>query len=1055
MAGIRKLEHAVRLGSAFRLKKAGRGRVRCHAGAQSFQAGSPLDMKLRMSPRCFLAILTGLLAALRVVAQTPEWIWGPSAGNNETRHFRTTFEAPAGAGKATLLVAADNSAEVKIDGKAAASSTDWSHPTMAKVEPAPAAGRHTLEVTAHNDDGAAGLLVVLEFAVKGRVVRVVSNPAWETSSDGSSGWVAATSLGKVGVQPWGEVLQSAKATPAEDIKVLPGFKVELIRNSELGEGSWVSMTIDPKGRLIISPQGSEPMLRVTLDGDGKVAKLEPLKTPVTGAMGLLYANDALYVNGVGPEGYHLYRLTDTDGDDQFDKVELLRRWQSSGSDGGNGEHGAHGIVKGPDGKLYIVCGNFIDVPKDVAPNSPVRNYADDTVLPRMEDGNGFGAGRQPPGGFVLRVDRDGKNAELFAAGQRNTYDIAFSPQGELFGFDSDMEWDWGTPWYRPIRIYHIVSGADQGFREGSGKWPEYYQDSLPAVVNVGIGSPTGVRFGTGAKFPARYQRALYAMDWTYGRIIAVHLKQKGASYTGNFETLLRGKPLNLTDFEIGRDGAMYFTTGGRGTQSGLYRVTWVGADDTTPAAPEDISGTLIEARRAIEGFHGRPLSGGDKTAADIFPGTYDALFQALASDDRHIRYAARLALESQPVAEWRGRALAEQDAFAGLTASLAIARVGTAEDNVAMLKNLLRPPMDGLDAPHFLLELRVLETSFARHGIPDAVRPLAIERLGKQFPARTFPANRELVQLLVALGAPDVVQKALALRDSALTQEEQLLYQVALRKAKTGWTPDDRKRYFAWFSNRKPPVNGVGYPVASGDHPFQFKKWFQDVDLQANNGASYNNFISHLRSEVVESLPDNDKGELALWITGAAFKQAAAPAAPAAPKAQRKMVREWKTPDLQPALPSVAKGRDYSRGKSAFTDAQCVTCHRFNGEGGAIGPDLTGVGARYSPADILTSILEPSAVISEQYAAQTFTLKNGDDVSGRLLEEDGDALVVLTDPLAGRKTVLKKGDVASRAISKISPMPEGLVNTFERDEILDLIAYLLSEGRPEAANFRP
>ena len=128
----------------------------------------------------------------------------------------------------------------------------------------------------------------------------------------------------------------------------------------------------------------------------------------------------------------------------------------------------------------------MDLPEDLQATSPHRNYADDRVLPRAEDGNGFGAGKKPPGGFVCRMDPDGKNAELFASGQRNTYDIAFNTDGELFGFDSDMEWDWGAPWYRPTRAYHVVSGGDQGFREGSGKWPEYYPDSLPAAVNSSL-----------------------------------------------------------------------------------------------------------------------------------------------------------------------------------------------------------------------------------------------------------------------------------------------------------------------------------------------------------------------------------------------------------------------------------------------------------------------------------------------------------------------------------------------------------------------------------------
>src|ERR1041385_6480090 len=162
------------------------------------------------------------------------------------------------------------------------------------------------------------------------------------------------------------------------------------------------------------------------------------------------------------------------------------------------------------------------------------------------------------------------------AGFRNAYDFDFSPEGELFTFDSDMEWDWGLPWYRPTRINHCVLGAEFGWRSGSADWPDYYADSLPATVDIGIGSPTGVKFGTKSKFPEKYRKAFFIFDWSYGRIFAVHMKPNGASYSAEYEVFLKGKPLNLTDLEFGKDGAMYFITGGRGTQSGLYRLTYVG-----------------------------------------------------------------------------------------------------------------------------------------------------------------------------------------------------------------------------------------------------------------------------------------------------------------------------------------------------------------------------------------------------------------------------------------------------------------------------------------------
>ena len=231
------------------------------------------------------------------------------------------------------------------------------------------------------------------------------------------------------------------ATAADKLAVLPGFNVELLRSAQVGEGSWVSMAVDAKSRLIISPQeGVGNILRISLSKAGQVEKVEKIAQPVGSAMGLLYAFDSLYVNGRGPQGLGLYRLRDTTGSDEFDELKLLRKIE-----GAAGEHGSHGLALGPDKMLYLVNGNFTKLPADLSAHTPHKNYADDLLLGRMEDGNGFGAGNKPPGGHILRMDAEAKVCELFAAGQRNDYDIAFSADGELFGFDSDMEWDWGMP----------------------------------------------------------------------------------------------------------------------------------------------------------------------------------------------------------------------------------------------------------------------------------------------------------------------------------------------------------------------------------------------------------------------------------------------------------------------------------------------------------------------------------------------------------------------------------------------------------------------------------
>ena len=551
-------------------------------------------------------------------AQTPEWIWHDNKGrepaDNEVTYFRKSFALKSAPQKATLIAACDNQAIVYLNGKQVLKNPEWNHATRANVRRDLKEGENILAALGKNESGDAAFILKLEVTfADGTQQTIVSDTswlasqkevaAWQTAAFNAADWTKPVSRGKLGVAPWGDVMAPPAATPAESLTLLPGFKVELLRSSQ-NEGSWVAMAIDPKGRLIISPQeGRNNMLRVTLNPAGQVDKIETINLPVGSAMGLLYAFDSLYVSGGGPDGLALYRLKDTDNDDTFDKVELLKKF-----DGAGGEHGSHAIVLGPDKMLYYIHGNFVKVPSDISPASPHRNYAEDTLLPRGEDGNGFGVGIKPPGGFIVRGDPEGKHWELVAAGMRNTYDFDFNPDGEMFGFDSDMEWDWGMPWYRPTRIYHLVSGGDYGFREGTAKYPRYYPDIFPPAYDIGIGSPTGVKFGTNAKFPAKYQKALYAMDWSYGRIFAVHLQPDGASYSATTETFVRGKPLNVTDLEFGKDGAMYFTTGGRGTQSGLYRVTHTGGADTAPVAKSPANSKDAEARairHKLKTFHGK------------------------------------------------------------------------------------------------------------------------------------------------------------------------------------------------------------------------------------------------------------------------------------------------------------------------------------------------------------------------------------------------------------------------------------------------------------------
>jgi putative heme-binding domain-containing protein len=825
---------------------------------------------------------------------------------------------------------------------------------------------------------------------------------------------------------------------AQEIQTLPGFKVEtVIKADKEKHGTWISMAWDDKGRILLAGARKEPITRLTLE-NGKVTKDEQLKIPLSECMGMLYAFGNLYIDGNDGKIFGLWRCK-PDGNDGWSKPELLHEWPR-----GAGDHGAHAIVLSPDKKsLFIVCGNFTGVPEQLAPTSPHKNFADDLVLPRAEDGNGFGAGNKPPGGFIVKTDPDAKHFELFAAGFRNTYDIGFNPDGELFLFDSDMEWDWGTAWYRPIRVIHAVSGGDYGFREGTGKWPAYYPDSLPPAVDIGLGSPTGVISGAGAKFPAKYQKAFYVLDWTYGRLIAAHLKPHGSSYTAEWENFIAPKglhsdsgktPLNLTDALIGSDGAMYFSIGGRGTQSYLFRVTYTGSESTAPADLHDAAGAdQREIRHQLEAFHGHENPAAVQTA-----------WKYLGSSDRFLRYAARIAIESQPVVQWKDKALSETDAQASLTALLAVARLGSNEDQPALFKALARMPIAALTPEQQLEKLRVIEVSIARHGKPTTeVAASVIHDLDPFFPGKTFELNRELSQILLALDAPGAVAKTVGLLNSARYQEEQTAYILALRTIKNGWTNDLRREYFAWWAKDH----------SLAQHPAYVLKWFEEAGRPYGDGASFHNFIAHLHDDAEETLTPQEHKSLKDVL--AAF--VAKPGKPRKGKAAgpTKFVKEWKMADLEPVLAQASHGRNFERGQALFEDAaQCLACHKFGSEGGSVGPDLTAVSSRFNRHDILESIILPSKVISDQYANMKVRFKEGGGVIGRIVEETNDHIIVQPSMLSPEKVTVSKADIANREVSTISPMPEGLVNNLTKADILDLLAYVESGGKKDHPDFR-
>lgn len=1019
----------------------------------------------------------------------PEWIWG--GRGDAPCLLKTTFAG--GVRAAWLKATCDNEMKLFLNGRPIGESREWEAPLEINLQGHLRPGDNELVAEVRNRGGDVGFLakLVLELPDGSRRY-IVSNSAWQGATRRApEEWSPARSIAPHGAAPWGDVLARSSrlrvSVPRDDFEVRPGFQVERLFTVPKEQlGSWVCLTVDPKGRLIASDQGDKGLCRITPPPAGPGSReegrgnresretvVEKLNLNITAAQGLLFAFGHLYISVNGGPGSGLYRAKYDEMADTFGPVEKLKEFR------GGGEHGPHALRLSPDGQsLYVIAGNHTKPPFDpILSGEPqtmggirtsvltatlpegmssriLPNWDEDLLLPRVWDARGHARGILAPGGWIAKTDPEGKTWEIISVGYRNPYDMAFNADGELFAYDADMEWDMGMPWYRPTRVVHATSGSEFGWRSGSGKWPTYYLDSLPPVVDIGPGSPVGVEFGYGAKFPAKYQQALYLADWTFGTIYAVHLSPQGSTYVGEKEEFLARNALPLTDLVIGRDGAMYFTIGGRGTQSELFRVTYVGEEATTPVDARDATMANARAeRRRIEELHsGLTLEAGILQRGDDLAAAYEAL----GSPDRFLRYAARIAFEQMCRGLTRlpeGIEFAQHIRSPGDLAQFAtvIARVGLTDLRPEMLRAMREAELPAFSERETLDYLRALSLLFIRLGPPDEVtRQAFIAKLEPLYPSESAALNRELVQMLVFLESPTIVAKAIATLaqpapqatftaiDPVLARNqgyggtiaemlanqpdvERIWTAFVLRNAQTGWTLDLKKRFFQFLSDAR----------------------------QWKGGASYQGFLTFIDAAVWEATPEKER----LAIEGAGVRKPFL--LPELPK-PKGPGHNWTIEEvLAKANGALDRGRDFKNGERTYAAARCIVCHRFAGDGGATGPDLTQLAGRFNLKDLTESILDPSKVVSDQYRATTVVTSGGKVYTGRVLNETDQAVTMLIDPEDASKVLeIPRSEIDDMRPAAVSLMPADLLKPLNDDEVLDLLAYLLSRGDPGHPMFR-
>jgi putative heme-binding domain-containing protein len=338
-------------------------------------------------------------------------------------------------------------------------------------------------------------------------------------------------------------------------------------------------------------------------------------------------------------------------------------------------------------------------------------------------------------------------------------------------------------------------------------------------------------------------------------------------------------------------------------------------------------------------------------------------------------------------------------------------------------------------------------------GKPEgAVNNQVVTYLDAHYPAASNELNRVLSKVLVYIGAPGSVEKTMTLLANAkddpmektvsassdlimrnpqygldiarmlanVPPAQQTYYATVLSEAASGWTPALQEQYFKWFAKAFTYKGGVSY---IGFIDKARKK------ALAHTSADKTNYYDTLSGGALLTESGNDLAD----------------------RPQPKGPGKWRSKEEALAIDVESlTNRDFVNGKNMYAASLCSSCHTMKGEGGNIGPDLTQVGTRFTPKDILVHTVDPNKEVSDQYAATVFTLKDGSSVVGRLINEEDGKYFVSQNPFSPQTLrELAKADVLSTKLSKVSLMLPGLTNRLNDEEVKDLIAYLVSGGNKD------
>ncbi|MEO7317599.1 MAG: PVC-type heme-binding CxxCH protein [Chthoniobacteraceae bacterium] len=863
-------------------------------------------------------------------------------------------------------------------------------------------------------------------------------------------------------------------------EVPAGFEAKLFAKEPL-VGNPGAMAFDGRGRLFVgmgpqyrNPKPETPGDRVVIlldaDGDGVADKTKDFATGLNSIQGLAWHGRDLWIANA-PD---LTIARDLDGDDEAD--EYVRVY----TDLGNLEHALHGLIWGPDGKIYMTKGNSkgLTLPVHLAPK-PFRDLwgvsapdgAPDFPPPQtFKKGEYQHAYHDPDddwgreGGF-LRCDDMGANLEIVSRGLRNPFDIVFDSGFNWLGTDNDQ--------HEGDRIVMPFAGAHFGWGQGwSAHWTgERNPPTVPVSGPLFDGSSTGVVFYDAPQFPPEWRGVWLMNDYERKRTFAYRARWDGALMQPEGgawkEFVAAGRALfRPTDMEIGPDGALWILSWGkqynrpqklvRGLlgkteelEGRVFRIVWKDApllnwrtakrerpidswsfaelaEDLGSHVPiwrVDAQEELLRRGPAVKSELLRLLATPELpqaretwalwTLGRMGDAALDEDFAAMSGAlNRRIQalriLAHRARTFSRPLPKIVAAALRDPEPRIRFEAVQAV-RQAHAVPFVEELKSLASAETDRLTFYAAWGALRDLAGADALHAL------LADPRGG---------VRRAALLALADLGQlrPEV---ATALISDAATSEIAALW-LAKRSGNPFITFEPQPGEFerevtVWLTPGVKPSE-IRYTL-DGSTPTEQSPVFPEstsIVLRATTTVKAALFVEN------KLIGDP--------ATAVFSKQTGTPAAPLAlaPRAH---------PTTAAETLAALKSAHPERGRALFSAASCATCHRAGALGRAFGPDLSNIGERNDPEQLIRSILEPDAAITEGFALQSVGTREGGSYIG-VLREETDLHLALAQA-DGRIVRIDKTTITARESLHTSAMPP-FATLLSPAQVADLVGWLMT-----------